>query len=204
MRPGPPSLPVRSPESGNVVNAAGAWAPRLLAEIDVEIPVLPVMRTVYVVSTTVPTAGLPSVFLPSGLYAIPESETTWLMGWSQPSDPVGFEFRPAGQDRFMDLMWPELVTYLPAFDSLRVERAWAGLYDVNTFDGNAIIGEWPTVRGLYLASGFSGHGFQQGPAVGRFLAEAILGIPHQLDLGRLGPQRILDGTPLFEHAGRLI
>jgi FAD-dependent oxidoreductase domain-containing protein 1 len=190
--------------SEHVVNAAGAWAPGLLDAIGVEIPVLPVMRTVYVVSTTVPTAGLPSVFLPSGLYAIPEGETTWLMGWSQPTDPVGFEFRPAGHDRFVDLMWPELVSYLPAFDSLRVERSWAGLYDVNTFDGNAIIGEWPDVRGLYLASGFSGHGFQQGPAVGRYLAEAILGIPHQLDLRRLGPQRILDGTPLFEHAGRLI
>ncbi len=94
-----------------VVNAAGAWAPGLLSGIGVEIPVIPVMRTVYVVSTTVPTAGLPSVFLPSGLYAIPEGEATWLMGWSQPTDPVGFEFRPASHDRFMDLMWPELVNY---------------------------------------------------------------------------------------------
>jgi glycine/D-amino acid oxidase-like deaminating enzyme len=190
--------------SGIVVNAAGAWAPALLAQIGVQIPVLPVMRTVYVVSTTVPTAGLPSVFLPSGLYAIPEGETTWLMGWSQPTDPVGFEFRPAGQDRFTDLMWPELVSHLPSFDSLRVDRSWAGLYDVNTLDGNAIIGEWPLIDGLYLASGFSGHGFQQGPAVGRYLAESILGRPHEIDLSRLGPQRILDDTPLFEHAGRLI
>jgi glycine/D-amino acid oxidase-like deaminating enzyme len=162
------------------------------------------MRTVYVVSTTVPTTGLPSVFLPSGLYAIPEGESTWLMGWSQPTDPVGFEFRPASHDRFMDLMWPELVSYLPAFDSLRVERSWAGIYDVNTLDGNAIIGGWPLISGLYVVSGFSGHGFQQAPAVGRFLAESILGQRHELDLSRLGPHRILDGTPLFEHAGRLI
>lgn len=191
-------------EAELVVNSAGAWAPDLLTDIGVDIPVLPMMRTVYVVSTTVPTHGLPSVFLPSGLYAIPEGANTWLMGWSQPNDPVGFEFRPAGQDRFTDLMWPELVAHLPAFDSLRVERSWAGLYDVNTSDGNAIIGEWPLLRGLYLASGFSGHGFQQAPAVGRYLAELILGRPHALDLSRLGPQRILDDTPLFEHAGRLI
>ncbi|HEY6628429.1 MAG TPA: FAD-binding oxidoreductase [Acidimicrobiia bacterium] len=187
-----------------VVNAAGAWAPALLTGIGVEIPVIPVMRTVYVVSTTVSTAGLPSVFLPSGLYAIPEGEATWLMGWSQPTDPVGFEFRPASHDRFMDLMWPELVSFFPAFDSLRVERSWAGIYDVNTLDGNAIIGEWPMIRGLYVVSGFSGHGFQQAPAVGRFLSESILQQRHQLDLSRLGPQRILDGEPLFEHAGRLI
>ena len=190
--------------SEQVVNTAGAWAPALLAEIGVEVPVVPVMRTVYVVSTTVSTQGLPSVFLPSGLYAIPEGETTWLMGWSQPNDPIGFEFRPAGHDRFMDLMWPELVSYLPAFDSLRIDRSWAGLYDVNTLDGNAILGEWPLIHGLYLASGFSGHGFQQAPAVGRFLAESILGQPRELDLSRLGPQRILENEPLFEHAGRLI
>jgi glycine/D-amino acid oxidase-like deaminating enzyme len=187
-----------------VVNAAGAWAPALLTGVGVEIPVIPVMRTVYVVSTTVPTAGLPSVFLPSGLYAIPEGESTWLMGWSQPTDPVGFEFRPASHDRFMDQMWPELVSFFPAFDSLRVERSWAGIYDVNTLDGNAIIGEWPMIRGLYVVSGFSGHGFQQAPAVGRFLSESILAQRHELDLSRLGPQRIIDQEPLFEHAGRLI
>ena len=191
-------------EAESVVNAAGAWAPGLLDGIGIALPVLPVMRTVYVVSTTVSTKGLPSVFLPSGLYAIPESDTTWLMGWSQPNDPVGFDFRPASQTRFTDLMWPELVAHLPAFDSLRVERSWAGLYDVNTLDGNGIVGEWPLIRGLYLASGFSGHGFQQGPAVGRCLAESILGRAHELDLSRLGPQRILDEDPLFEHSGRLI
>jgi glycine/D-amino acid oxidase-like deaminating enzyme len=101
-------------------------------------------------------------------------------------------------------MWPELVAHLPAFDSLRVERSWAGLYDVNTLDGNAIIGEWPLIRGLYLASGFSGHGFQQGPAVGRYLAELIMQRPNSLDLSRLGPERILENNPLYEHAGRLI
>jgi glycine/D-amino acid oxidase-like deaminating enzyme len=191
-------------EAEVVVNTAGAWAPRLLVDIGVDLPVAPVMRTVYVVSTTVSTNGLPSVFLPSGLYAIPESDTTWLMGWSQPGDPVGFDFRPAGQQRFTDLMWPELFAHLPAFDSLKIDRSWAGLYDVNTLDGNAIIGEWPLIRGLYLASGFSGHGFQQGPAVGRYLSELILGRSNELDLSRLGPQRVLDNQPLFEHAGRLI
>lgn len=190
--------------SENVINTAGAWGPGLLGAIGVDLPVQPIMRTVYVVSTTVPTDGLPSVFLPSGVYAIPEGDRTWLMAWSLPNDPVGFDFRPAGQQRFTDLIWPELVAHLPAFDTLKVERSWAGLYDVNTLDGNAIIGEWPLIRGLYVASGFSGHGFQQAPAVGRYLAELILQRPHQLDLSRLGPQRILDDKPLFEHAGRLI
>ncbi len=191
-------------ESTAVVNSAGAWAPALAKEIGVDLPVIPVMRTVYVVSTTVPAPGMPSVFLPSGVYALPESDTTWLIAWSRPEDPVGFDFTPAGQGRFTDLIWPELVEHLPAFDQLHVGRSWAGLYDVNTLDGNAIIGEWPTLAGLFVASGFSGHGFQQAPAIGRYLAESILGLTHALDLGRLGPQRCIDGVPLYEHAGRLI
>jgi FAD-dependent oxidoreductase domain-containing protein 1 len=163
-----------------------------------------VMRTVYVVSTPFSSQGLPSVFLPSGVYAIGEGENTWLMGWSRPEDPVGFDFTPAGRERFEDLLWPALVETLPAFDRLQIERAWAGLYAVNTLDGNAILGEWPEVKGLFLATGFSGHGFQQCPAVGRYLAESILGLPHELDLGRLGAQRILNNEPLYEHAGRLV
>ena len=78
------------------------------------------------------------------------------------------------------------------------------IYDVNTLDGNAIVGEWPTVSGLYVASGFSGHGLQQAPAIGRYLSESILGLPYELDLSRFGPQRCIDGAPLYEHAGRLI
>ncbi|MCK6630711.1 MAG: FAD-binding oxidoreductase, partial [Anaerolineae bacterium] len=73
--------------------------------------------------------------------------------------------------RFEDLLWPELVEFIPAFDRLKVVRGWTGLYEVNTFDGNAILGEWPELSGFFLANGFSGHGFQQCHAVGRYLAE---------------------------------
>ena len=187
-----------------VVLCAGAWSADLALPLGVELPVIPLMRTVYVVSTTVPTAGMPSLFLPSGVYAIPESDHSWLIAWSLPEDPIGFDFTPAGQQRFTDLIWPELHAHLPAFDGLKVETAWAGVYDVNTMDGNAILGEWPRIRGLFLATGFSGHGFQQSPAVGRYLAELILGRSPTLDLSRLGAQRVLDHEPLYEHAGRLI
>jgi len=187
-----------------VVNCAGAWSADLARPLEIELPVIPVMRTVYVVSTTVPTIGMPSLFLPSGVYAIPEGDHTWLIAWSLPEDPIGFDFTPAGQQRFTDVIWPELHSQLPVFDSLKVESGWAGLYDVNTLDGNAILGEWQTINGLYLATGFSGHGFQQSPAVGRYLAELILGRSPTLDLSRLGGQRVLDNEPLYEHAGRLI
>ena len=188
-----------------VVVCAGAWSTELLAMVGVDIPVDPVMRTVFVVAADVPGAGeLPTVFLPSGVYAIPERDGTFLMGWSSDTDPVGYDFTPAPRSRFYDVIWPELVSVLPAFDRLEVVRSWAGLYAQNRLDANAIVGEWPSIAGLYQATGFSGHGFQQCHAVGRHLAELIGGREPSLDLTRLGPERIIAGDPLFEHAGRLI
>lgn len=188
-----------------VVVCAGAWSSQLLATVGVEIPVEPVMRTVYVVATdTGRGLDLPSAFVPSGVYVIPEHDGTFLIAWSLPDDPVGFDFTPADRSRFYDLIWPELVEWLPAFDQLEVVRSWAGLYAQNTLDANAILGEWPGLGGLYQATGFSGHGFQQCHAVGRYLAELVTGQTPTLDLSRLGPERILTGTALHEHAGRII
>jgi glycine/D-amino acid oxidase-like deaminating enzyme len=101
-------------------------------------------------------------------------------------------------------LWPELVEYIPSFDQLKLIRGWAGLYAVNTFDGNAILGEWPHLKGFMLANGFSGHGFQQGFAVGRYLSELILGRNPTLDLSIFSPQRIFDNRPVFESEHKLV
>ena len=98
--------------------------------------------------------------------------------------------------RFMELLWPELAEFVSAWERLKLVRGWAGLYDVNTLDHNAIIGEWPEIRGLYLATGFSGHGLQQGPAVSRYLSELILNRPPALDLSIFTPARVLENTTL--------
>lgn len=186
-----------------VVNATGAWCARLAATVGVDLPVDPVMRSVYIVETAIDDRNLPSVFLPQGLYVLPESPGRFLVGWSQPDDPVGFEFT-ISRERFNERVWPELGEQLPAFEALHLAGGWAGLYEVNTLDANAILGEWPTIRGLYLANGFSGHGFQQCHAVGRYLAELIVGATPTLDLARFGTQRIIDHDPIYEHAGRII
>jgi len=186
-----------------VVNAAGAWCAPLAATVHVDLPVLPVMRTVYTIETSINNSALPSVFMPSGLYAIPEADGRFLVGWSQPDDPVGFDFT-FSRGKFYELIWPELGTQLPSFEALNLAGGWAGLYEVNTLDGNAILGEWPELGGLYLANGFSGHGFQHSHAVGRHVSELILGRSTSLDLARFGPQRIIDREPLLEYAGRII
>ena len=98
----------------------------------------------------------------------------------------------------MEILWPELADFVPAFDRLKLVRGWAGLYAVNTLDGNAILGEWPEIGGFFLANGFSGHGLQQAPAVGRYMSELIQGKPPALDLAIFSPQRILEKKPLRE------
>ena len=88
---------------------------------------------------------------------------------------------------------------MPAFEALRVERAWAGYYDMNPFDGNAIIGAHPSRPGMWFINGFSGHGLQHAAAAGRGLAELILhGGFRTLDLSPLSFQRILERKPLVE------
>jgi glycine/D-amino acid oxidase-like deaminating enzyme len=163
-----------------------------------------VKRQVFVVETEVRPEGiLPFILLPTGLYLIHEREGHFTCGKSLADDPIAFEFS-WDQGVFEDKLWPELVEYIPSFDRLRVASGWAGLYAVNTLDGNAILGEWPELKGFYLANGFSGHGFQQCHAVGRYLTELILDYPLTLDLSIFSPARILENKPVFESQRRLI
>jgi FAD-dependent oxidoreductase domain-containing protein 1 len=184
--------------SNVVVNCAGPWASEVARTAGVEIPVIPVKRQVFALDTKVkPEGPLPLTILPSGLYFRTETGNLILLGKSLEDDPVGFNFT-WDQKRFVELLWPELAEFVPAFDTLKVVRGWAGLYAVNTLDSNAILGEWPELKGFYLANGFSGHGLQQGPAVGRYISELILGLRPALDLSIFSPRRILENKPLSE------
>jgi glycine/D-amino acid oxidase-like deaminating enzyme len=160
--------------------------------------VKPVKRQVFALEPAVkPENPLPLTVLPSGLYFRTETGGMILLGKSMAEDPVGFDFT-WDEKRFMDILWPELAGFVPAFDRLKLVRGWAGLYAVNTLDSNAILGEWPELKGFYLANGFSGHGLQQAPAVGRYLSELILDLPPKLDLSIFGAERILENKPLSE------
>jgi FAD-dependent oxidoreductase domain-containing protein 1 len=183
---------------GFVVNCAGAWAARIAATAGVELPVSPIKRQVFTLDTAVkPEGSLPLTILPSGMYFRTETGGIILLGKSMAEDPAGFNFS-WDEKRFMEILWPELAEFVPAFDRLKLIRGWAGLYAVNTLDGNAILGQWPEIKGFYLANGFSGHGLQQAPAVGRYLTELILDQPLTLNLKIFSPQRILEQKPLNE------
>lgn len=188
-----------------VMNAAGAWAPKVAKTVSVELPIAPTKRQVTVIETNArPENVLPLLFLPSGLYVVHEGAGVFTIGKSFPTDYVGYDDFTWERKTFEELIWPELVEYIPEFDRLKIQRGWAGLYEVNTLDGNAILGEWPELKGFFMAGGFSGHGFQQCHAVGRYIAELILQKAPTLDLSIFSPKRILENKPVFESRRKII
>jgi len=191
--------------SNIVVNAAGAWAPKIAKTVGVDLPIDPVKRQVTVIETNArPDKVLPLLFLPSGLYIVHEGAGIFSIGKSFADDYVGYDDFNWERPTFENVIWPELVEYIPEFDRLKIQRGWAGLYEVNTLDDNAILGEWPELKGFFLANGFSGHGFQQCHAVGRYIAELILKKTPALDLSIFSPLRILENKPVFESKRKII
>ena len=113
-------------------------------------------------------------------------------------DPDDFEIRHA---EFDEQIWPVLEKYVPRFDQVGVVTSWGGQYDYNTLDHNLIIGAGSQVENFLFANGHSGHGLQQGPAVGRALSELItLGTFRTIDLTPFGYSRIERNEPIVEHA----
>jgi glycine/D-amino acid oxidase-like deaminating enzyme len=187
--------------AGVVVNAAGPWAGAVARSAGVDLPVEPVRRQVYLFEPATSAASeLPLIIDTSGVYFRGEAGGRILAGRSFEDDPHTFDFT-WDRDRFFTGIWPDLARRMPRFRRLRLERGWAGLYDMNTRDQNAILGEHPEVRGFYCIAGFSGHGFQQAPAAGRGLAELICaGRFRSLDLTPLTPDRFATGALLVEEA----
>ena len=137
-------------QTAMVVNSTGAWAADLLNTIGIDLPVGPIKRQIFVLDPAIkPQKPLPLTNLPSGLYFRTEGDGLILVGKSLPEDPKGFEFT-CDPDRFTHHLWPELAAMVPDFDRVKLVREWAGLYAVNTFDGNAILGECPGRKGLFL------------------------------------------------------
>jgi glycine/D-amino acid oxidase-like deaminating enzyme len=185
--------------SNSVVNTAGSYAGEVGKMAGVDIPVVPVRRMVYLVKPPrLFEYDLPLVIDTSGVYFLHETGRQILTGKSRKEEPPGFNY-VWDRNYFQEAIWPSLAHRIPLFDELKVVSGWAGLYEFNQWDSNGIIGEHPGVRGFYMAVGFSGHGFQQAPAVGKALSEWIrLRRYETVDVSPLGYERILEGRKVLE------
>ncbi len=188
--------------AGAVVLAAGTRTAGLLGTLGVAIPVEPRKRTVFVVDAPAARhADAPLIIDPSGIYLRPEGEM-WITAIVPEDDRACDvdDFEPQ-LHLFEDEIWPRLWARAEGFAACKVKRFWVGHYDYNLFDQNALIGAVPGYRDLYVLNGFSGHGLQQAPALGRGMAELILcGGWQTLDLGDLSIARLAEGRRVLETA----
>ncbi|MFP4082824.1 MAG: NAD(P)/FAD-dependent oxidoreductase [Candidatus Aminicenantes bacterium] len=154
-----------------VVNAAGAWGGQVARMAGFDLPVKPYRRQVFMTKAfdAMP-RPVPMVVDMDVAFYFRGEEQGILMGMSDPGEPSSFHTHV---DRdFMERVVQTAVHRAPVLEQAEILRGWGGLYAV-TPDDNPIIGSFP-VEGLYCAVGFSGHGFQHGPAVGRVLSDLIL------------------------------
>jgi glycine/D-amino acid oxidase-like deaminating enzyme len=183
------------------VNAAGPWARGVADWAGVDLPVHARRRCVFAFTCPTPIERCPLVVDVSGVWFRPEGHG-FICG-AAPDERYDADDLPLDVDHalFEARIWPALAARVPAFEAARVGSSWAGYYELNTFDQNGIVGPHPLVTNFVLANGFSGHGLQQAPAVGRAVAELIVhGVYRTLDLGALGFERIAAGRPLRELA----
>uniref|UniRef100_A0A5F8GBY0 FAD-dependent oxidoreductase domain-containing protein 1 n=1 Tax=Monodelphis domestica TaxID=13616 RepID=A0A5F8GBY0_MONDO len=208
------SLEYQPVECAIVINAAGAWSGQLseLAGIGIgppgslqgtRLPVEPRKRFVYVWHCPQgPGLEAPLITDTSGTYFRREGLGGHYLGGCSPTE----EEEPDNGDLevdhnfFQERVWPHLAQRVPAFNTLKVRSAWAGYYDYNTFDQNGIVGPHPLVSNMYFATGFSGHGLQHAPAVGRAVAEILLnGHFNTIDLNPFSFNRFYLGEKVLEH-----
>jgi len=184
---------------GMLVNAAGPQAGDVAALAGIVLPVEPRKRSVFVAACRTPLPGMPLIVDPTGVWIRPEGEV-YICGVSPPAEidtrAADFEVDYA---LFDDIVWPALAHRIPAMEALKLQRAWAGHYDYNTLDQNAVIGRHSEIANFFFANGFSGHGLQQSPAAGRAIAELIT---HQkfvsIDLALFGYDRVAQGRAVRE------
>ena len=189
------------PDSGHVAHLAGIGAGRDILKIPC--PVEPRKRYVYCVHAPEgPTLDCPLLVDPTGAYLRREGlGGLYLCGRSPPSNDLE-PYRDnldVDEDFFHEHVWPVLARRVPAFNNLKLHSSWAGFYDYNYFDQNAIVGRHDFHDNVLLACGFSGHGIQQGPAIGRAIAELILEDRFQtIDLSAFSFSRIMHNLPQKE------
>lgn len=188
---------------GHLVNAAGTRGAGVAAMAGIDLPVEPRKRYTWVIAAETPLdRALPLTIDPSGVHMRENGGGSYMVGSPAAVDPA------ADPDDFamdhalwQEQVWPVVANRVPAFEAVRVTSEWAGQYDYNTLDQNAVAGPHPVIGNFLFLNGFSGHGLQQSPAMGRATAEWLTtGGYRSLDLTPLHFDRVAAHRPLLERA----
>lgn len=187
---------------GLVVNCTGPRAGRTAAMAGIDLPVEPRKRYTFIFGAAKPLdRDLPLTIDPSGIHM--RTDGTYYMAGCPPDTDPAVEPNDFVQDHSLweTKVWPVLANRVPQFEAIKLINSWAGHYAFNSFDQNAIIGPHSQIKNFMFVNGFSGHGLQQSPAMGRGIAEFITyGEYRSLDLTPYSFERIERGEPLIESA----
>ncbi len=187
---------------GTVVNASGPRAVRTSRMAGIEIPVEPRKRYTFIFAAEKPLdRDLPLTIDPSGVHM--RTDGTYYLAGCPPDDDPAVDYDDFDQDFSLweNKAWPAIANRIPQFEAIKLINSWAGHYAYNTFDQNAILGPHTQVENFIFVNGFSGHGFQQSPAMGRGTAEFITyGEYRSLDLTPFSFERIERNAPFNEKA----
>ncbi len=187
---------------GTVVNTSGPRAARTAAMAGIDIPVEPRKRYTFIFSAEQPLdRDLPLTIDPSGVHM--RSDGAYYLAGCPPDDDLAVDYDDFVQDHSIweEKVWPTIAHRVPQFEAIKLINSWAGHYAFNTLDQNAILGPHTKVENFIFVNGFSGHGFQQSPAMGRGTAEHITyGEYRSLDLTPFHFDRIETGIPFDEKA----
>ena len=187
----------------NFVNATGPRAASTSKMAGIKIPVEPRKRYSWIFKAKNPLdRDLPLTIDPSGFHVRENGGGTYQAGGHGAYDPaVDFDDFTMDNELWENTVWPVLFNRIPQFESLKLESQWAGHYAMNTVDQNAIVGPHNIIQNFFFLNGFSGHGTQQAPAMGRATAELLTyGAFKTIDMSAFKYERLLSGNKVIEDA----
>ena len=185
------------------VNATGPRAASTSKMAGIKIPVEPRKRYSWIFKAQSPLdRDLPLTIDPSGFHVRENGGGTYQAGGHGAYDPaVEFDDFTMDNELWENTVWPILFNRIPQFESLKLISQWAGHYAMNTVDQNAIIGPHNIIKNFFFLNGFSGHGSQQAPAMGRATAELLTyGAFKTIDMSTFKYERLLSGQTVIEDA----
>lgn len=187
---------------GTLVNATGPRAAATAQMAGLDIPVVPRKRYSFVFDAARPLdRALPLTIDPSGVHV--RTEGKYYLAGCPPDEDADAAYDDFTFDHSLweQKVWPAIATRIPQFDAVKVINSWVGHYAYNTLDQNALLGRAQDCPNFIFVNGFSGHGLQQSPAIGRGIAELITYNTYRsLDLGAFDVNRVANGTRFLETA----